>query len=89
MYRAKLFLPVTGASRMVDGTLYIDAFLRRGWVIMDDPANRLPHGYANETKILPDAVPEVPEVKEPTQGEAPKTQGKRGRPRGSKNGRRS
>lgn len=88
MYKAKLYHPETGASRMQKGTIYIDAFIKRGWVIMDDPDNRLPHGYANETKIIPDAVPEEPKGQEPPQVEQAETKGRRGRPRGSKNGRR-
>lgn len=85
MLRAKMHLPGTNATRMVNGTLFINAFLARGWVIIDDAANSLPDEYQTKEH---DAVPEEPEVEAPPQVEEAAGKVRRGRPRGSKNGRR-
>lgn len=73
MFKARMKPPNSEVTRMVQGTLFMTAFLNRGWIIVEDPMNRLPHGYAQPTYAETTESPKEAE----SQSVPPK--GKRGR----------
>ena len=65
MYKALMRWP-NGATARRSGTLFIQAALAQGAVIVEDPANRIPPEWDNDRHHV------IPE-EQPSQGQAPPT----------------